>query len=312
MAIHNLFSKRQKLLRGEVADVYTYNTIPKSLRIQIVYLWKDCLGHDDVHYRGEKSFYKPIVEALCREYGLFRLAENSYGTRDYMKEIIDFFLQEEDTERVLDAIELSFEFATIFAHLSEYYPHRQIENPIQIVDNAIKELNTRFKEHGVGFQFEGSEIIRVDSQFIHSKAVKPALTLLQDKEYAGAQQEFLNAFDHYRRRKYKEALNDALKSFESTLKTICIKKGWAFDQKDTCKRLIDICYKNELIPKFWQHHMGALRSLLEGGVPTGRNKLSGHGQGSVPTLVPEHIASYVLHMTASAIVFLVRAEQSKK
>jgi len=56
--------------------------------------------------------------------------------------------------------------------------------------------------------------------------------------------------------------------------------------------------------------MSALRSLLEGGVPTGRNKLSGHGQGATPTTVPEHIVSYVLHMAAAAIVFLVRSEQN--
>jgi hypothetical protein len=43
-------------------------------------------------------------------------------------------------------------------------------------------------------------------------------------------------------------------------------------------------------------------------VPTGRNKLSGHGQGSTPKDVPDHLAAYMLHMTASAIVFLAEAE----
>lgn len=78
------------------------------------------------------------------------------------------------------------------------------------------------------------------------------------------------------------------------------------------KKLIEICYQKGLIPIFWQQHMAALRSLLEGGVPTGRNKLSGHGQGATPTIVPDHIVSYVLHMTAAAIVFLVKSEQSLK
>ena len=107
-------------------------------------------------------------------------------------------------------------------------------------------------------------------------------------------------------------MNDALKSFESTMKSICDKRGWAYDPKDTSKKLIDICYKNGLIPTFWQQNMSALRSLLEGGVPTGRNKLSGHGQGATPTTVPEHIVSYVLHMAAAAIVFLVRSEENIK
>ena len=58
--------------------------------------------------------------------------------------------------------------------------------------------------------------------------------------------------------------------------------------------------------------MAALRSLLEGGVPTGRNRLSGHGQGTTPTIIPDHIVSYVLHMTGAAIVFLVKSEQDIK
>ena len=52
------------------------------------------------------------------------------------------------------------------------------------------------------------------------------------------------------------------------------------------------------------------RSMLESSVPTGRNKLSGHGQGSTPTTVPDYLVAYMLHMTASTIVFLAEAELS--
>ena len=31
-------------------------------------------------------------------------------------------------------------------------------------DDAIKELNYRFKEHGVGYQYESGKIIRIDSR----------------------------------------------------------------------------------------------------------------------------------------------------
>ena len=76
------------------------------------------------------------------------------------------------------------------------------------------------------------------------------------------------------------------------------------------KQLIEIAFEKELIPKFWTAHFSALRSSLESGVPTGRNKLGGHGQGPEVVEVPPHIVSYVLHQTASAIVFLVEAEKS--
>ena len=95
------------------------------------------------------------------------------------------------------------------------------------------------------------------------------------------------------------------------MKTICDKNAWTYDKRATSKTLIDICFQNDLIPFFWQQHMAALRSLLEGGVPTGRNKLGGHGQGTKPVNVPQHIVAYVLHMTASCIVFLVEAAKNK-
>lgn len=38
MKIYELFSKRQKRLRGEVPDVYQYETIPPELRVQVVHI----------------------------------------------------------------------------------------------------------------------------------------------------------------------------------------------------------------------------------------------------------------------------------
>src|SRR6185295_15704781 len=107
----------------------------------------------------------------------------------------------------------------------------------------------------------------------------------------------------------KEALNECLKSFESVMKAICEKRGWAYDKLWTSKNLIQVCLDKGLIPPFWQSELSSLRALLESGVPTGRNKLSGHGQGTNPTTVPDYVVSYILHMTASSILFLAEAEK---
>lgn len=123
-------------------------------------------------------------------------------------------------------------------------------------------------------------------------------------EFAGAQAEFLKAHEHYRHGNDKETLAECLKAFESVMKIICQKRGWAHDANATSKGLLDVLFVNELIPKFWQQHFTSLRSSLESGIPTARNRLGGHGQGSSVTEVPPAIVSYVLHMTASAIVFL--------
>lgn len=308
MAIFDLFSKRQKRLRGDVPDVYTYEDIPNPLRVQIVHIWTDTLGNGSQWWEGEvRHGYETIVNTLCREYGLFKLpGSKDYGDRDYINELANFFLQTKDVEKALDAIELSFK---VIDHATRNYNYLRRNRASEIADNAISELNSRFKEHGIGFQYLGGEIIRIDSELIHSEAVKPALRLLNSKNYIGAQQEFLGAYEHYRHSKNKEALNDCLKSFESVMKAICDKREWQYQPNATAKALIQVCFDNDLVPSFWQQQLGSLRSMLESSIPTGRNKLSGHGQGSTPVVVPDYLTAYMLHMTASTLVFLVRAEE---
>ena len=44
MSIFNIFSKRQKQLRGDLPDVYVNDEIPQALRVQIIHIWYDVLG----------------------------------------------------------------------------------------------------------------------------------------------------------------------------------------------------------------------------------------------------------------------------
>jgi hypothetical protein len=88
-----------------------------------------------------------------------------------------------------------------------------------------------------------------------------------------------------------------------------LRQAWVeLSKNGTAKNLIQTCFYNGLIPVFWQTQLSSLRTLLESSVPTGRNKLSGRGQGTVPTSVPRFLVGYMLHMTASTIVFLAEAE----
>lgn len=309
MAIFELFSKRQKKLRGDVPDVYVYDGLPQPLRNQIIHIWLDTLGTAAQWARGQVSkTYPLIVNTLCREYGVFRLPHaKEYGDREYIQELADFFYHEKNIEKALDAVELSFR---LIDHVTRESQYLYRVNASELADAAIEELNGRFKEHGVGYQYSDGDIIRIDSELIHSEVVKPALRLLNQKKYAGAQQEFLKAHEHYRHGNAKEALNECLKAFESLMKSICDKRGWGYTGNATAKNLIQACLDNGLIPLFWQQNFTSLRSLLESSVPTGRNKLGGHGQGSTATEVPAHLVAYMLHMTASALVFLGEAEAS--
>ncbi|KAI3593894.1 hypothetical protein D9X30_1069 [Cupriavidus sp. U2] len=308
--IIDLFSKRQSRLRGEAPDVYTYDDIPKPLRVQIVHIFEETLGdQNDYHGYGNevKTVYRNIVEKLCREYGLFTLNGAQRDNRNYRKELIDFILVEPTAEKIMDAVELA---SYIIERYTSKYEYLRNANASMIAKGAIEELNTRFREHGVGYQINNGEVIRVDSELLHAEVVKPALALLRGKEYAGAQAEFLGAHEHYRHGNTKEALAEALKSLESTMKAICDKRKWDYPANATANPLIEVCIKNGLIPEFWAKHFSGIRSTLESGVPTVRNRLGGHGQGTEVVEVPLHIVSYVLHMAAATIVFLVEAEKA--
>ena len=317
MPIFDLFSKRQKRLRGEMPDVYSYDALPEALRVQIVHhIIRGAIGHEVEYlpYSGNrirnpyndsiKLNYSRVVDALRREYGVFQLVVPP-GSRTYMAELQSFFLAETDISKLLDVVELCFRVIDTRTREPQYLGR---SNPSAIADDAIRELNHRFQEHGVGYRFENGQIVRVDSQLIHSEVVKPALALLGQRQYTGAQEEFRRAHEHYRAGRAKEALNECLKAFESVMKAVCDRRGWRYGDSATAKGLIKVCFDNELVPTFWQAHFSALRSLLESGIPTGRNKLSAHGQGAAPTTVPMHVVGYVLHMTAAAIVFLAEAE----
>lgn len=310
MAVTDIFSKRQRRLRGEMQDVFQYDKIPEKLRIQAWQIINDSLGSHGRyrHNSTAQSFYREVVRILRREYGCKQLPTKLSFPEDDFEELDYFFSLTDDGEQALDVIELCFSIINKEARDTFFNGVEANE----IADQAIAELNARFKENGVGYQFVDGEIIRVDSELVHMEAVKPAIRLLNTKDYAGPHEEFLSAYEHYRHGNNKEALNDCLKAFESTMKAICDKRGWTYKTTDTAKTLIDVCLSNCLIPPFWQQQMASLRSLLESSIPTGRNKLSGHGQGAVPQEVPDYLTAYMLHMTASTLVFLTTAEKELK
>lgn len=179
MGIIDLFSKRQRRLRGEFPDVYSYDDLPNALRVQIVHIIRDALGLDSVSSNHASKTYEFINNTLCREYGLFELTKYS---RSFDESVFSFFLAEQSVERALDVIELSFKI--IDTYVRDQYPSN---SRTKIGPNdAIEELNDRFKEHGIGFQFESSELIRIDSDYLHSEAVKPTLAILRDGKFKGA------------------------------------------------------------------------------------------------------------------------------
>ena len=301
---YELFSKQQKQLRGEVPDVYKYDTIPSQLRYQVSYIWQDIFGKRDSDNSDKFKAFQFFYDVLRREYGVPTLGSGTYP----QEKIHDFLIRTKKAENVIDIFQLSFQY--IDREVRDN-PHRFTFRKIS-PDEAINELNDRFREQGVGYQYESGLIVRIDSQIIHAEVVKPTLIFLSDPIYKNANEEFLRAHEHYRKGNYKDCVNNCLNAFESCLKIICKKRKWRYGKKDGSQRLIKIVFNNGLIPSLMQSHFSALRSTLESGVPTLRNNQTGHGQGPEEIIVPEYITTYILHLTASNILLLAKADEDMK
>jgi hypothetical protein len=315
MGIYNLYSKRKKLAEhGNEPEVYQYVDLPIKFRRQVVYIWGSAIGSWCEPRFGTiplvNILWDKIHNLIARELGEFNLGNELQNPFEQCK----FFLLNNNTPTVhiLDLIEVTFyEIEKVIPVILQHPEYQGQLNVSQSAEDAINELNHRFREYAIGYQYNNGQIIRVDSGFIHAEIVVPALSLLSSGHFKGAEQEFRSAHEHYRKKDYKEAIVDALKAFESVMKTICEECGWNPDKNASAKSLINTVLKNDLIPQYLQTHLSSLPSVLEG-VLTIRNKTSAHGQGPQPKPVPEYLAAYMLHLTASNIVFLVEAYKDKQ
>ncbi len=315
MGVFDTFSKRlKKRQRAGKADVFQYDDLPTEFRVQVVHILVDAIGYWRRPQRGDSApvpnrWWDHIHSQMTREFGVFRLSEHGVNPSDECQ----YFIQEAETLAVLDLIEFAFRVVNgPIRRFGDQRPYRQDDSPTQTPDDAIEELNQRFLEHQIGYAFVDGQLIRKDSQFLHAEAVRPALALLSGAKFRGPSDEFLRGHEHYRHGRHKEAVQEALKAFESTMKAICDARGWRYKPTDTAKPLIDVLLKNDLIPPFLQAHLAAFATVLESGLPTVRNKLAGHGQGGTPIDVPGYFVAYALHLAATNIVMLVEAHNAKR
>lgn len=274
-----------------VTDVYMYDSVPQKVRVQVIHLILDGLGQDE-RYGNNHNFWVWIVKTMRQEKGVFELAQSYQGLTD---EYNNWLLTEPDVPSFLDGVELAF--MAIKMLKGEYHSDDY--------DNLLAQLNARFAEGAVGYELRSDQIIRIDKQIIHQEVVIPALTLLHEERFAGANKEFLSAHEFYRNGNFESSLIECGKAFESVLKVIGAARGWAIQPNDTASKLIGAAFQSAFIPQYMQGQFTALRAVLESGVPAVRNRMSGHGAGGQVRKVDRHLAAYQLHQTAAAIVFLV-------
>lgn len=303
--MYTLLSERIRNKEGDL-EVYEYEAFNEQFRNQYFYIISDILDSYNTYSAENGEGWKFIHNNFAREKGLKTLYEINFP----LKYNCEIYVSNSNSEDFLDFIDFTFYcFNTTFRSIHPKYN----SNFNQKINEAIEELNNRFKQHNLGYEFVNGQIIRIDNKILHENVIKPALKLLYDEEFQGAEEEFRKAFDYHRKSDNKNAILEALKSFESTMKTICDKKQYTYDKnKDTAKTLISILENNQFYPSYMNNHLANVRTTLESGLPTLRNKNAGHGQGSTVVNVSDEFTEYALNLAATNIVLLTKIYQKNK
>jgi hypothetical protein len=312
VGVLDLFHKREeRAQRAGKPDVYQYEDLPPALRRQIAMIaqatmgpWGSVTSMGEVTWKGQNhAAWEALDEALRREFGVFQLTKD----RCPDERVLNFLLTA-PPKQALSVIEVIFRVIDRSRQslrgwrLHEGYAHPQDPN------DAIEELNHRFREHGVGYQYVSGSIIRLDDDFTHGEVIRPALALLAGKEFSAADSYFRAAHRHYREGEGSQAMGEALKALESTLKAIFDQRSWPYASNATAKPLLDIAFAQGLLPTSQLSYMAGVRAQLESGLPTTANP-NRHGQPT-PSVPPDYLVRFALQQAASSITLLVEAHRA--
>jgi hypothetical protein len=207
MPIYDLYSQRDVPL----PDVFQRHELPEGFRTQVLWIWRD------VFLERHKDCLNELWAIVCRENGVDHLYPTS---RDSVDDLVNTLKFGKNITLVLQIIELSFR--TMFGM------EKRLGS--SFAKHYTDELNHRFREHGIGYQFDRStqRLVPINAALVHEQAVRPALFLLAQPDFATANKEFMEAWDDFKKSDFDDCLTKCCSCFESVMKIICTKKGWAF------------------------------------------------------------------------------------
>ncbi len=174
-----LYHEREsRRLKGDAPDVLQYEDLPQTLRVQILRNWRDAFGPwtddyepgDPVFFNTPNPNWMAVEHVLCDALGVFKLGESQNAQSN-----VEAFFLGAPVPVALSVIEVAFRI------MSESH---SIRRPRQ---ESIDEVNERFRRHAVGYEFVDTQVIRVDAAFVHAETTKPALVLLSQPGFEGAE-----------------------------------------------------------------------------------------------------------------------------
>lgn len=232
--MYKLFSERHRN-PASVPDVFEYNKFSTTFRNQFYNMVEMYLFNVSDHGYGSLGI-NSAWESLCDEYafekGLKRVEYPGCSGLNNTQHAFEYYADHCNDKDFLDL--LDYVITTRFAKERTF----------------VEEINARLLQHHLGYEFINGELIKKTNTVIHETVVKPSLKLLSGREFSGAEDEYIRAWEHYKNGNKKDAILNAGKAFESAMKIICKKMGYAFDeQRDDAKKLIQILCSNKFFPR---------------------------------------------------------------
>lgn len=262
-------------------------------------LLRDNLQHD-FH-----AFWSGLHQKAAYLYGKFELSGTSVRSSS-TDDLLNFFVTCSD-EHCFDLIELIFRSNlpgitwpdnNLIPAINQFFSIDAL--PYHLTGYSTEEYQSTF--HGSSPYTarritEYPQIIRKDSELIHQYAMEPTLRLLDTSIFKHANDEFLKALEDHRKGDYRDCLTKCGSAFESVMKILCEKNSLSFKTTDTASALLKTLLGNGQLDSFWEQPLMLIATL--------RNRLSSsHGAGTQAKLIPEHVATYAVNSTASAILLL--------
>jgi hypothetical protein len=305
MPIFETFARRRQkeALNGE-PEVYTYDEAPEQLRHQIALALVEGLGRYHVFTGNELSIPPNANEVWTEIDRICRKEILSYLKSARGENLANRFLNHLHTAAMDDFLSMVEIGCRGLGCVTDEYDETRRRGAEQAGIGAVEEINGRFEQHAVGYQFENGHIIRVDSKLAHAEIIKPALSLLTARIFHKANADFMTAHRHYRVGEFKDCVTSAHRAFESMLKAICDTEGWKYGKGDGASELITRVSSAGLFTHDFDKSFTAYIAMLKTGLPSVRNDAGGHGEGLATGAVTAQIARFALNLTASNILFL--------
>lgn len=272
--------KRQQSRDGE-PEIYTYDQAPEHMRHQLCGALSEGIGN----YWWGLGYHTPPpnandvwewIDRICRK-EIYSYLSYVQAT-DLRSRFLTYVLHVPDMYDFLSAVEIG---CVGLCMISDVYgwDEPNSRGAQQKVVDAIEEINARFEQHSVGYQFENGQIIRVDSKLTHAEVIKPALILLRAPEFTKANEDFMTAHRHYRANEFKDCVTAANRAFESMLKAICETEKWEYGKGDRAAELVTKVRNKRLFTHDFDRSFESYVAMLKAGLPAVRNDAGGHGEG---------------------------------